>query len=145
MSRGELRDDRHPRRRSQIRGRRSEEIADLGATSPSGFRCRVVTRPMTSARRAPLALLLALSASPATRYEVRTERVWIPMKDGVRLAATLFVPNSKVDQFPSLLEYLPYRKDDFTSYADERHSWFAQRGYVSARVDIRGTGRSEGR
>ena len=67
------------------------------------------------------------------------------MKDGVRLAATLFVPKAgSGEKFPPLLEYLPYRKDDFTAYADERHAWFAQRGYVGARVDIRGTGRSEG-
>lgn len=66
------------------------------------------------------------------------------MKDGVRLAATLFIPRAEGQVFPPLLEYLPYRKDDFTAYADARHWWFAERGYVSARVDIRGTGRSEG-
>jgi len=67
------------------------------------------------------------------------------MKDGVGLAATLFIPKVESgEKLPSLLEYLPYRKDDFTAYADERHSWFAQRGYVSVRVDIRGTGRSQG-
>ena len=66
------------------------------------------------------------------------------MKDGARLAVTLFIPKANAGKFPPLLEYLPYRKDDFTAYADERHFWFAQRGYVGARVDIRGTGRSEG-
>src|SRR5215472_11630783 len=94
-----------------------------------------------------LALVLyALPASPAALYEVRTERVSIPMKDGVRLAATLFILKGEPgEKFPPLLEYLPYRKDDFTAYGDERHNWFAQRGFVGARVDIRGTGRSEGR
>jgi predicted acyl esterase len=93
-----------------------------------------------------LALVLyALPASPAALYEVRTERVSIPMKDGVRLAATLFIPKGAPgEKFPPLLEYLPYRKDDFTAYGDERHNWFAQRGFAGARVDIRGTGRSEG-
>ena len=101
---------------------------------------------MTSVCRSLAALLFTVSASPANLYEVRIERVWIPMKDGVRLAATLFIPKAEpVEKFPPLLEYLPYRKDDFTAYADARHSWFAQHGYVSARVDIRGTGRSEGR
>jgi len=68
------------------------------------------------------------------------------MKDGVRLAATLFIPKAAKpdDKFPPLLEYLPYRKDDFTAYGDARHLWFAQRGFVGARVDVRGTGRSEG-
>src|SRR5271169_1399473 len=97
-------------------------------------------------RRLLAILLLAGAVSGETLYEVRTERVWIPMKDGVRLAATLFIPKpaNPNEKFPPLLEYLPYRKDDFTAYGDARHEWFAQRGFVGARVDIRGTGRSEG-
>lgn len=96
-----------------------------------------------------VAALFALQApahGASTLYEVRTERVWIPMKDGTRLAATLFIPKAlRADEkFPPLLEYLPYRKDDFTAYGDARHAWFAQRGIAGARVDIRGTGRSEG-
>ena len=69
------------------------------------------------------------------------------MKDGVRLAATLYMPDgAKVDEkFPALLEYLPYRKDDGTAGGDyPKHAYFARRGYVSVRVDIRGFGASEG-
>jgi predicted acyl esterase len=75
------------------------------------------------------------------------EQAWIPMKDGVRLAATLYMPDgAKVDEkFPALLEYLPYRKDDGTAAGDyPKHAYFARRGYVSVRVDIRGFGASEG-
>jgi predicted acyl esterase len=75
------------------------------------------------------------------------EQAWIPMKDGVRLAATLYMPDGAKaqDKFPALLEYLPYRKDDGTAAGDyPKHSYFARRGYVSARVDIRGFGASEG-
>jgi len=71
----------------------------------------------------------------------------IPMLDGVHLSATLYVPdNPKPDEkFPALLEYLPYRKDDATAARDYPiHAWFAARGYVSVRVDIRGFGASEG-
>ena len=34
----------------------------------------------------------------------------IPMKDGVRLAATLYMPDGATpeEKFPALLEYLPY-------------------------------------
>lgn len=69
------------------------------------------------------------------------------MKDGVRLAATLYMPDGAkpTDKFPALLEYLPYRKDDGTAAGDySKHAYFARRGYVGARVDIRGFGASEG-
>jgi hypothetical protein len=75
------------------------------------------------------------------------QQAHIPMQDGVRLAATLYMPDgSKPDEkFPALLEYLPYRKDDGTAAEDyPKHSFFAHRGYVSVRVDIRGFGASEG-
>ncbi len=43
------------------------------------------------------------------------------------------------------MEYLPYRKDDFTAIRDSiRHPYFAGHGYASIRVDIRGTGNSDG-
>jgi uncharacterized protein len=97
-------------------------------------------------------LLLAARASqipaPApARYVVRMVQQWIPMADGVRLAATLYMPDGTKpgERFPALLEYLPYRKDDATAARDYPiHSYFAQRGYVSVRVDIRGFGGSEG-
>jgi predicted acyl esterase len=69
------------------------------------------------------------------------------MPDGVRLSATLYMPNQAKtgEKFPALLEYLPYRKDDATAARDYPvHHWFAQHGYVSVRVDIRGFGTSEG-
>ena len=82
-----------------------------------------------------------------TPYGMRVEHTWIPMKDGVRLAVNLFMPTGAKsgEKFPALLEYIPYRKDDDTASDDyPRHSYFAHRGYVGARVDIRGTGESEG-
>jgi predicted acyl esterase len=92
---------------------------------------------------------VAAAAVPpsAPAYGVRLEKTWIPMKDGVRLAATLYMPaNPKAgERFPALLEYLPYRKDDDEAARDYgTHTYFARRGYVGARVDIRGFGRSEG-
>jgi uncharacterized protein len=75
------------------------------------------------------------------------EKTWIPMKDRVRLAATLYMPDGAKaeERFPALLEYLPYRKDDGTATGDyPKHVYFARRGYVSVRVDIRGFGASEG-
>ena len=93
------------------------------------------------------------------------EHFWIPMKDGTRLAAKAWFPAATLDsswfagakldlfyspkgassgeKFPLILEYLPYRKSDFTAERDyRRHTWLASQGYVMFRVDIRGTGKS---
>src|SRR6476661_3890034 len=46
---------------------------------------------------------------------------------------------------PALLEYLPYRKDDETAARDAvRHPYLAGHGYASVRVDMRGSGDSDG-
>lgn len=85
--------------------------------------------------------------SPQT-YQVTVETSWLALKDGVRLSATFFkpAPQSPEETFPVLLEYLPYRKDDPYISKDVFyvHRYFAKRGYIVARVDIRGTGSSEG-
>ena len=81
------------------------------------------------------------------RYGFEVEEARIQLGDGTRLAATLYRPAGakRGERFPALLEYLPYRKDDDTLTRDpEAHAWFARRGYVSVRVDIRGFGNSEG-
>jgi len=95
------------------------------------------------------------SPQPASYEAVKIVQAWIPMKDGIRLAVNLYMPNAPVQpttpdaehggKFPAILEYLPYRKDDWTLARDwQLHSYFVKRGYVTARVDIRGTGGSEG-
>ena len=46
---------------------------------------------------------------------------------------------------PAILEYIPYRKRDGTRARDEpMHGWFAEHGYAAIRVDIRGSGESDG-
>jgi uncharacterized protein len=99
--------------------------------------------------------LLAAMALPAIAveppsppaYKFRMENTWIPMKDGVRLAVTLYMPDGGKagEKFPAVLEYHPYRKDDADAERDYAfYSYFARRGFVCARVDIRGFGTSEG-
>jgi putative CocE/NonD family hydrolase len=71
------------------------------------------------------------------------ENLFIPMPDGVPLAAKLWRPVGV--KVPALLEYLPYRKRDGTRARDNGlHFYFAGHGYACLRVDIRGTGDSEG-
>ena len=46
---------------------------------------------------------------------------------------------------PAILEYLPYLKRDVTVARYElTHPYFANRGYASVRIDIRGNGDSQG-
>ena len=49
------------------------------------------------------------------------ENVWIPLADGARLAAKIWLPDSAHQQpVPALLEYIPYRKSDYTSGRDAK-------------------------
>ncbi|MDH5528641.1 MAG: CocE/NonD family hydrolase [Paracoccaceae bacterium] len=72
--------------------------------------------------------------------------VFINMSDGVRLAAKIWLPKDATsDPVPAILEYLPYRRGDGTSGRDATtHPYFAGHGYASIRVDMRGSGDSEG-
>jgi putative CocE/NonD family hydrolase len=74
------------------------------------------------------------------------EHVWIEMRDGTRLSARVWLPKgAAASPFPAILEYIPYRKRDFTAQRDAvMHPYFAGYGYASVRVDIRGSGESEG-
>lgn len=72
------------------------------------------------------------------------EHIWIPMSDGTRLGARLFLPEATA-KVPAILEYLPYRKRDGTRGRDEpMHGYFAENGYAAIRVDMRGSGESDG-
>ncbi|PTX64286.1 hypothetical protein C8P63_10369 [Melghirimyces profundicolus] len=80
-------------------------------------------------------------------YDVKViEHTWIPMRDGCRLAARIWIPEgAEEDPVPAVLEYIPYRKRDIKRLRDtEMHAYFAGHGYASVRVDIRGSGDSEG-
>jgi uncharacterized protein len=72
--------------------------------------------------------------------------VWIPMRDGIRLSARLWLPEGAEERpVPAILEYIPYRKDDAHLAADDpRHRYLAGHGYGCVRVDLRGSGDSEG-
>jgi hypothetical protein len=74
------------------------------------------------------------------------EIAWIPMRDGRRLAARLLLPRRIEERpVPAILEYIPYRRRDGTRIRDdEMHYWFAANGYAAARVDISGSGDSDG-
>ncbi|MEV2216137.1 CocE/NonD family hydrolase [Streptomyces sp. NPDC050997] len=79
----------------------------------------------------------------ATKEE---EHLRIPMSDGTQLSARVWRPASSDNEpVPAVLEYIPYRKRDLTSVRDSiHHPYIAGHGYACVRVDVRGTGDSEG-
>ncbi|MFD4368489.1 CocE/NonD family hydrolase [Rhodococcus sp. NPDC058521] len=85
--------------------------------------------------------------TPTLPRDVHEEpNAWITVSDGTVLAARIWRPaTSDADPVPGILEYLPYRKDDLTSWRDSiHHPYLAAHGYACVRVDIRGTGASGG-
>jgi putative CocE/NonD family hydrolase len=68
------------------------------------------------------------------------------MRDGVRLASRIRLPkDAEAAPVPAILELLPYRQADRMRDRDEpMHAYLAGHGYASVRVDVRGTGDSEG-
>ena len=83
----------------------------------------------------------------ALPHEVREiENAWITLSDGCRLAVRMWLPAGKrTAPVPAILEYIPYRKRDFMRRRDEgMHRWFAGNGYAAVRVDMRGSGESDG-
>jgi putative CocE/NonD family hydrolase len=83
---------------------------------------------------------------PAKRPVKVVENDWIPMPDGVRLSARLWLPeDTATKRVPLVLEYIPYRKRDGYRFVDDL--WgpqLASYGIGYARVDVRGSGDSEG-
>ena len=63
-----------------------------------------------------------------------------------RMAARIFLPeDAESHPVPAILEYLPYRKREFTAVRDtSMHRYFAGHGYVSVRIDMRGSGDADG-
>ncbi len=68
------------------------------------------------------------------------------MSDGAKLGARLWLPESDSgEKIPAILEYIPYRKDDYSALRDSTTiAWFANHGYACLRVDMRGSGSSDG-
>jgi hypothetical protein len=66
--------------------------------------------------------------------------VKIPMRDGVKLNATVFTAHGQKEPVPLIFTFTPYIGDSYT----DRAVYFAKYGYVYALVDVRGRGNSGG-
>lgn len=93
------------------------------------------------ARLLRIAAFAVLSVS--VRAQVRSELgVMIPMRDGVRLAADVWLPEAP-GRYPVLVARTPYMKTGLG--LSQWAQYFASRGYVFAVQDTRGRGDSEGK
>jgi hypothetical protein len=88
---------------------------------------------------------------PAIRSEFPHEvelldYVRVPLSDGVRLMARVWLPRGAATApVPAILEALPYRLSDGTAVRDAPiYEYLAGYGYAGVRVDLRGSGESEG-
>lgn len=100
--------------------------------------------------RPALAALLALGLVDAPARAAEAEHpadavafqwgVKVPLRDGVKLNATLYRPREQKEALPCVFTLTPYIAQ---SYHD-RGMYFAAHGYVFLTVDVRGRGNSEG-
>lgn len=77
-------------------------------------------------------------------YESAFDLRWgvrIPMRDGVELNATLYVPRHLDGKAAAIFNMTPYRSTGFHPEA----AALARRGFVFAAIDVRGRGNSQGR
>ena len=91
----------------------------------------------------PAVLALALAGGAARAGEAEIDMLWgvnVPLRDGVRLNATVFKPKPQAAPLPVVFTLTPYNSDSYYP----RARYFAQNGYVFALVDVRGRGNSEG-
>jgi uncharacterized protein len=84
---------------------------------------------------------------PAATYKTVSSYLMIGMDDGVRLGATITFPSKDGStrapgRFPVVLSMTPYGRDGVCGCPDQ--SVYPSRGIISAVVDVRGTGGSEG-
>ncbi|MEN3257288.1 CocE/NonD family hydrolase [Sodalis endosymbiont of Spalangia cameroni] len=71
-------------------------------------------------------------------------QIFVPLADGTRLAARLWLPESAAPA-PLVLEWIPYRQSDNTATGDAMmHGFFAAHGIAAMRIDLRGSGNSDG-
>jgi uncharacterized protein len=88
-----------------------------------------------------------MSTVPHQRaYPVRVLRdVLIPMRDGTRLAANVYLPEG-AGPVPAILQYTPYLKDGHggRGQIEIGQLTFARRGYATVSLDMRGFGASDG-
>src|SRR5215216_1948248 len=119
------------------RARGKPTLVRPASTTDNALAVRRIADSADMAVRAPA------SPDPGVR---EIDDLWIPISDGTRLSAHLWLPpRAEQEPVPAVVEVSPYRHEDNTRRRDSvRHPYFAEHGYASLRIDIRGSGSSDG-
>lgn len=143
-----------PHPRSLTPGRENPDATVISADTPpdstgSETDPSHIETPGTSASKAAISGNNKPGGKPSeAEYEFTVEKDTLTMSDGVKLAVSYWMPVVKKpgEKFPVFFEMNGYRKDDlcYLSWDYPVGAYFARRGYVVAKVDLRGTGNSEG-
>lgn len=116
-----------------------------GKTREAGISTGIDRRTFMTASAGLAAACASAPWTPPTPVSFRTiEHQPIPMPDGVNLSARLWLPETAA-RVPAVLECVPYRKRDLYRFADDL--WgpqLAANGIAFIRLDVRGSGESEG-
>jgi uncharacterized protein len=88
-----------------------------------------------------LILVCSAALSAAQKPPARHLQVQIPMRDGVRLAANVWLPPADHGRLPAILERTPYGKG---AAITTHYQAFVDRGYAVVVEDVRGRYESEG-
>lgn len=80
------------------------------------------------------------AAAPGPSEGIRMRRVWVPMRDGIRLNAAIYLPRSAPERIPVCMELTPYTLDLMHDVGQT----LARGGLGYLVVDVRGRGDSEG-
>ncbi|NHZ73770.1 MAG: CocE/NonD family hydrolase, partial [Nitrospirae bacterium] len=107
-----------------------------------GTECRITCTALVVVLQS---VLVAAGVAPrvALAEDPQVEITWgveVPVRDGVRLNATVYKPLEMDEPLPVVFTLTPYTSDTY----HERGWYFAQHGYVFVLVDVRGRGNSEG-
>ena len=116
--------------------------------SPRARPCLVLLYSVVFAAAVPLAALAGAAPQvpkSVPQHEVVVRKnVMIPVRDGTRLAADVYLPAKDGQplegRFPTILSRTPYNKDGMKGEAE----WFVARGYAAVMNDTRGRFGSEG-
>ncbi|MDA3788792.1 MAG: CocE/NonD family hydrolase, partial [Desulfobacula sp.] len=76
----------------------------------------------------------------------RVKNIMIPMRDKIKLASDIYLSQQiqAGESLPVVIEYTPYRKDELDVAARRYATYLPENGYLCIRIDVRGTGASEG-
>src|SRR5262245_39223115 len=109
---------------------------------------RAISKGFSAAAAFLVAFVLVGTARVCAQQKTATEEPavdlqWagkIPMRDGVKLNATVFTAHGQKDPLPVIFTFTPYIGDSYT----DRAVYFVKHGYVYVLVDVRGRGNSGG-